>query len=212
MLDTPLDLPDWLDPSSSFVNTIDHSDEAIETIETIETTPDAPAIRAPRRAVKELSLAEYDLVFPRVLEMLYEGYTLTNALKEFPYAINRGGFMRWVKSDPQRRLLLDEAYMIRTEAWADEAIKHARGDETADDVSRSKLVVDTYMRLMGAHNRKVYGDTKQIEVGGQISVLNALQAANQRLQNVIDLPLVEDDDPPRLTTVNHYNESSEDHD
>lgn len=152
-----------------------------------------PSPPAPSKQAKALVLTQFESAFPRILELLYSGYTLDNAIKEMPYQIDLGAFIRWVKKDPQRNELYKEAKEIRTEAWSGEIIKHAKADDTAEDVQRSKLIVDTYKWLMGADNRKTYGDVKSIELGGQISITAALAQAQQR---VIEAEVV--DVQPRL--------------
>ena len=44
---------------------------------------------------------------------------------------------------------------------------------------------------MGAHNRKRYGETKQVEIGGAISITEALSQANARIieAEVIDISI-----------------------
>lgn len=152
------------------------------------TVPD-PEPHKPSKEGKALLLVQYETVFPRALELLYSGYTLDSALKELPFQIDPGAFTRWVKKDAQRHELYKEAKEIRTEAWAGEIIKHAKSDDSAEDVQRSKLIVDTYKWLMGADNRKQYGDVKSIELGGQISITAALAQAQQRVieAEVIDV-------------------------
>ena len=159
------------------------------------TVPD-PAPIKPSSQGKALVLLQFETAFPRVLELLYSGYTLDNAIKEMPYPIDLGAFTRWIKKDTQRNELYKEAKEIRTEAWSGEIIKHAKADDTAEDVQRSRLIVDTYKWLMGADNRKTYGDVKSIELGGQISITAALAQAQQR---VIEAEVIEATDPlPRL--------------
>jgi hypothetical protein len=56
-------------------------------------------------------------------------------------------------------------------------------------VNRSKLKIDTRKWLMGAHNRKKYGSTTNIELTGGISITDALSAARARIveADVIDV-------------------------
>jgi hypothetical protein len=151
---------------------------------------DPPKIKpTPERRV--LDLAQFEMVFPRVLEMIYEGYVLKKALGELPIEINAGAFMRWLKKDPQRYELYKEAKEVRTEVWTGEILKHAlgetdSGDASLDDTSRSKLIVDTYKWLMGADNRKVYGDTKTVELNTNISITAALEQARGRVNQIVD--------------------------
>jgi hypothetical protein len=121
------------------------------------------------------------MVFPRVMELIASGYTLTSAVREVPYGIDLGAFTRWIKKDPMRQEMYKESKEIRTEAWAGKVIEHATAEDSLEDVSRSTLIVNTYKWLMGADNRKTYGDVKSVEIGGQISITAALAQAQQRV-------------------------------
>ena len=54
----------------------------------------------------------------------------------------------------------------------------------SETVNRDKLRIDTRKWLMSAHNRKRYGESKQIEMTGTISISEALAQAQGR---VIDI-------------------------
>ena len=92
-----------------------------------------------------------------------------------------------------------EAKELRTEWWAGRIVEIAEADDALEDVARSKLKIDTYKWLMGADNRKTYGESKQIEVSTSISITAALEQARSR---VAALPVVEEisdvDDPLAL--------------
>ena len=144
------------------------------------TVPD-PAPPSVSNERKQLSIAEFDVVFPRILELLASGYTLTKAVEELPIALDTGAFLRWIKKDHDRAELYKEAKEIRTEAWAGKLVEYAEAADTLEDVQRSKLKVDTLKWLMAADNRKTYGEVKQVELGGSISITAALNAAQQRV-------------------------------
>lgn len=164
---TPPELPDWLK------------------------TPEPPKPELPAES-KALLFEQYEAILPRVLDLISGGSTLANALREIPLNIDQGVFYRWLKKNPKNYELYREAKEIRTEAWAGKIIEYAEGkdadgNDSMEDVSRSKLKVDTLKWLMGADNRKQYGDTKTIDVTGGISIIGALQQAQARLvDNVID--------------------------
>ena len=148
---------------------------------------------------KVLALAEYEMVFPRILNLIYEGQTLSDAVKQLPIEIEYGAFMAWLKKDPKRYQSYKNAKEIRTETWASDILKYAEGKtrdgrDTLEDVQRSRLKVETVKWLMSADDRKTYGEVKQLEVGGSISVTGALAAAQQRLiqSEIIDLDELED--------------------
>lgn len=164
---TPPELPDWLK------------------------TPEPPEPK-PSAESKALLFEQYEAILPRILDLISGGYTLNNALREVPFDIDQGVFYRWLKRNPKNFELYKEAKEIRTEAWAGKIIEYAEGkdadgNDTMEDVSRSKLKVDTLKWLMSADNRKVYGDTKTVDVTGGISITAALAQAQARLvENVID--------------------------
>lgn len=130
--------------------------------------------------------AQFEMVFPRVLEMICAGSTLANALREMPIAIDVGAFTTWMYKDSKRKALYLESKEVRTESWTSEMIKHALGVDNNGtpipaDIDRSKFVVDTYKWLVSRENRKAYGDTKTIEMNTTISITAALQQANERV-------------------------------
>lgn len=140
-----------------------------------------PAPLTTSKERKALLFVQFETAFPRVLEMMSSGYTFTSAVRELPLELDHGAFLRWIKKEPGRAEMYKEAKEIRTEAWAGKLIEYAEGVDSAEDVQRSKLKVDTLKWLMAADNRKTYGDTKSIELGGTISITAALAAANSRL-------------------------------
>ncbi len=161
----PIPLPDWL------------------------TAGPAP-IYSPSPETKSRQFAEYEIVLPRILEVICAGSTLSSALRELPIKIDEGSFFRWLKKKPKYYELYLEAKEIRTECWAGRLIEHAESKDVAEEVSRSRLIVDTYKWLMGADNRKTYGDTKSIEISSTISITAALANANTRILSIDNL-----DDP-----------------
>lgn len=184
-------------------NTLDSVGAEIAVATTATTNnslPDWLTAPAPRLPVKSnegraLLLDLYEAVFPRILEKMYSGATLQSALRDDFRDIDAGAFMRWIKRDANRHGLYKEAKEIRTEAWAGKLIDHATGADIAEDVQRSRLAVDTYKWLMASDNRRVYGETKQIDFGGTISINSALAAARERIVDAIDItPRLEMDD------------------
>jgi hypothetical protein len=130
---------------------------------------------------RQLALAEFETVFPRVMDMVASGYDLTKAVEELPIKIDVGSFNRWIKKDPIRHEQLKDAQELRSEVWADRMMRHAMGEYELEDVNRSKLVVDTYKWRIAADNRRKYGASTHIEVGGTISITGALAAARDRV-------------------------------
>jgi hypothetical protein len=122
--------------------------------------------------------------------MVCAGYTLSQALREIPMDLDPGAFSRWIHKSGERKQLLTEAKMIRTEEWTGLMVKHALGEETEAELDRSKFIVDTLKWLVSRENRKAYGDVKTVEVEGSISITAALAQAQGR---IVEAQLVEDE-------------------
>ena len=151
--------------------------------------PSPPPVSKERKA---LLFVQFEMAFPRVLELMSSGYTLNRAVDEIPIDIDHGAFLRWINKNPGRKELYKEAKEIRTESWAGKLVEYAEGESTAEDVQRSKLKVDTLKWLMGADNRRAYGDVKQVELGGSISITAALAQASQRVIEGVVIDAIED--------------------
>lgn len=174
-----------------------------QTVGVMDSLPDwlsaAPVSPPPRtayqaRAQTELVQTQFECMFLRVLEDMASGKTLNQVLTDDFRGFKSGAFLRWVKRDPERHTLYKEAKEIRTEYWAGEIITISDGEGSLEDVQRSTLRVNSRKWLMGSDNRKVYGETKTIDVGGSISIISALEAANSRVVDLIDV----EDVQPRL--------------
>ena len=179
--------PDWLKPTAIDQPLVDQP-----------TSTDQPSTtRAEqRKQVKALEVTVFETIFPTVLEKIMEGYTLAAVLREDHRNVNQGAFYRWISRDAERSRLYKEAKEFRTEAWAGKIIEYAEAVDSEEDVQRSKLKVETMKWLMSADNRRTYGNSQQIEFGGSISVLNALDAANSRLKQIPRIIDLEDADEP----------------
>jgi hypothetical protein len=140
-----------------------------------------PAPRKPSAEGKALVLVQYEQVFMRAIESIAHGMSLSQVLRDDQREIDYNDFYRWIKKDPTRKQLFDEAQEMRTEFMAGEILEIADAEDSIEDVNRSKLKIDTRKWLMGAHNRKKYGATTNIEMTGGISIVSALAAANSRI-------------------------------
>lgn len=159
--------------------------------------PDPPPYlpsRATTAVTKSLLHTEYQQIFERVVEDIYRGRSLKSLIEEDHRHLSYEDFLRWVKRDPQRHERFKEAQEMRTEFLAGEIIQIADGVDSMDrndpeTVNRDKLRIETRKWLMGAHNRKRYGESKQIEMSGTVSITEALAAAQARVieAEVIDV-------------------------
>ena len=179
------------------------NDQSVGATVTTDSLPDwltSPPIELPKptleqqRVKADLVQTQFESMFIRVLEDMASGKTLTQVLNDDFRGFKAGAFLKWVKRDPERHSLYKEAKELRTEHWAAEVIEIADAEDAVEDVQRSRLRIDTRKWLMGADNRKTYGETKTIDVGGSISIISALEAANSRVVELSDI----EDVTPRL--------------
>lgn len=124
---------------------------------------------------------QYEQMFERVIEHIYRGRSLQSLLQEDYRVMSYEDFLRWIKRDAQRYERFKEAQESRTEFIAGEILDIADAEDSIEDVQRSKLKIDTRKWIMGAWNKKRYGEVKQLEVGGTISITEALQQAQMRV-------------------------------
>jgi len=183
-------IPDWLAPAQLDPNSTSHS--------VATQTPLDPAEH--RRATRALLDASFAAMFERVLTEMTKGRSLNAIVRDDLRDIEYDAFWRWIKRDPQRYERYKEAKELRTEWWAGRIVEIAEAEDSVEDVARSKLKIDTYKWLMGADNRKQYGDIKQVEVNQSISITAALEQARSRLltdvttvdiDDGVDTPLIE---------------------
>ena len=163
------------------------------------------------RMTREGQEAMFLAMFERVLGEMVRGRTLKNVIEHDVRQIDYEAFFRWIKRDPARHERYKEAKELRTEWWAGRLVEIAEADDSTEDVARSRLRVDTLKWLMGADNRKTYGDTKQVEINQSISITAALEQARARVQMIQPIEDVVDVDTMGL--IEHRQEQqTEDND
>lgn len=151
---------------------------------------------------KALRYVEYEQIFERVIEDVYRGRSLQSLIEDDHRLVSYEDFLRWIKRDPTRNERFKEAQEMRTEFLAGEILEIADGVEAVDPssndtVNRDKLRIETRKWLMSAHNKKRYGEVKQVELGGTISITEALAQAQARVieAEIIDVtPRLESED------------------
>lgn len=188
-------IPTWLDATSSPGHSV---------------TPHIPQAKV-ARMTREGQEAVFLAMFERVLGEMVRGRTLKNVIEHDVRQIDYEAFFRWIKRDPARHERYKEAKELRTEWWAGRLVEIAEADDSTEDVARSRLRVDTLKWLMGADNRKTYGDTKQVEISQSISITAALEQARARVQMIQPIEDVVDVDTMGL--IEHRQEQqTEDND
>ena len=148
--------------------------------------PDPDKKRAPL-ITRELLLVEYENMFEAFVEKVCRGESLRELVEEDPRCVSYEHFMRWVRKDPVRHERYKECQSIYTEILASDIVRISdgldkkTGELTMEDINRSKLQVETRKWLMTVWNRPRYGEVKQIELGGTISITQALADAQSRV-------------------------------
>lgn len=173
-------VPDWLTPRSSDEIDIDPDD------------PDGERISAVthRALLREIEHRRYESVFDRFLDDVAQGLTITTLVKDYPLEIVSSKMIRWIHQDPERKERYYEAQAIGAEVIASQMIDIADAKDSMEDVARSTLRVGTRKWLMGVFNRKRFGDVKQIEQNVNVSLVDAMGDAKQRIENArtVDVP------------------------
>jgi hypothetical protein len=132
----------------------------------------------------------------KVFDDLAMGMTLkAAALKNGVPADKLSNLYRIVRFDKQIREAYDDARQLQAESFLDEIIDIA--DDSQQDrlengrinhevVNRSKLKIDTRRFAMGAMVKKRFGDTKHVELEGNVTMnhIAMLTGARKRLEKV----------------------------
>jgi hypothetical protein len=174
--------------TNSFVGTVVTDESSLPNWLSVPdaTPPNAPNTQSASKVARELLHLQYENMFENFIEQVYRGRSLKSLVEDDPRLVSYEDFLRWIKRDATRHERFKEAQEMRTEFLAGEILEIADGAEAVDPasndtVNRDKLRIDTRKWLMGAHNRKRYGETKQIELGGTISITEALAQAQARV-------------------------------
>jgi hypothetical protein len=190
---------------TSFVGTVVTDESLPNWLSVPDATPPSTSNASASKVARELLHLQYENMFENFIEQVYRGRSLKSLVEDDPRFVSYEDFLRWIKRDAVRHERFKEAQEMRTEFLAGEIIEIADGAEAVDPqsndtVNRDKLRIDTRKWLMSAHNRKRYGETKQIELGGTISITEALAQAQARVieGEVLDVS----DVTPRLENDN----------
>ena len=182
------EIPAWLNSSVPTVTDIPA---------TTALTPDPKDLPPARVTNRQIMHMQFENMFDRVLEEMAEGRPIAHILRRDARGYESSTYIDWIKKDPQRTIRYENAQLLYAEKLGSEIIEIADAEDTAEDVQRSKLRIDSRKWLMGVYNKRRYGDTKTIELGGSISITDALAQARNRVieGDIIDVtPKEENDD------------------
>ena len=143
--------------------------------------PQIPAIREATPTNREIMFMQFEYMFDHVLEQLAGGKTIKHTLDKDPRGYESAAYIDWIKKDPQRTSRYENAQLLFAEQLGAEIIEISDAEDSAEDVQRSKLRIDSRKWLMGVYNKRRYGETKTIEMGGSISIIDALAQAQARV-------------------------------
>jgi len=127
---------------------------------------------------------EYEIAFEFILERIISKMSFEDAVREDHRQINPAEFMRWIIRNSDNKERYYEALAIRAELLSEELIEIADGKHSEEDVARSQLRIKTRKEQMSTSNRPRFGDIKQLEVTGGISVSHALEEARSRVLTI----------------------------
>ena len=157
----------------------------------------------------ELAEQIYEAFFEHVVIELSNGMPLKSIVKDDPRGIDTGKFRAWVYRDKDRLKRYKEARLIGAGAIEDEMIDIADAtNNPLEDVSRSKLRIDTRKDLLKVWDRDTYGEHKRVEVTSHTEYdVDHLEQVQQRLRSMMKTAVigytnddVVDVEPTPLTT------------
>jgi hypothetical protein len=85
----------------------------------------------------------------------------------------RQTIMKWMAEDDELEKMIDDAYKWKARYFGEAILDVAEGGSlSTGDIRRDELKVKALMWLAGKYNRKVFGDSQQIEVTDTRPVIN----------------------------------------
>ena len=157
-----------------------------------------------RKLARQLTQVELAALFEPAMDKLASGIPIARIVREHPANIDSAEFLRWIHKDPTRKARYYEAQEIGAEIVASEIIAISDGENTMEDVQRSKLRIDARKFLIGVWNRKRFGEVKQVEMTGSISITSALEQARARIIEAEVVELIADTPDTTDGTTDSY--------
>lgn len=149
-----------------------------------------------RRAIERHTFAA---IYDGALEHLASGEHLRTFCEDDPRKPDHKRFIAWIHEDDKRRVEYQKAQEIGAEVVFSQIIEIADAENSLEDTDRSTLRINARKWVLGVANRRRFGDVKQIEMGGSISILGALEQAKSRViemaEVVEDAPVIENRPP-----------------
>lgn len=137
----------------------------------------------PKRMDPDAPLTDADLNF--VLDEMRRGKTVASTLRDNPGLPDRAVLMKYIFSDAKLEEQYFEAKRNAVEVFMDTAqdtiMDTLDSDAPPEDLERSKFKVANLWKLAGVYNRKRYGESKEINIKGQIDMRAAMERGDQRL-------------------------------
>jgi len=166
---------------------------------TIEAIPNwlSPEMSQPSlpSATSSVTMAEvtniiFDNFFEEIIERVTNGEPLSQIVREDPRGFSVSDIRSWILRDPTRKRRFYDARAIGADAVEDELISIADATDSAEDIQRSTLRINTRKWLLGVWNRDRYGDSKKLEVTNTtaISMKDILAERDRQLEqlNIIE--------------------------
>lgn len=141
----------------------------------------------------------------RVIEGVYLGGHIRELIMKDNKIASFEKFFTWLRNNDDMWARYMEAKRHRAELLSEDILNISEGKDCDDPtasgaVARDKLRIETRLKIMAFDDRPRFGEVKQIEVGGSISITAALEQATARALSAdeINAEVVEAKEPKLL--------------
>lgn len=182
MSDKPTDtlnLPDWLEVPSHPSRPLPVGDPFTYVI-----PENPPPVRLTAKDRREIQEQEFTIAFEWIINRVARGGYVTWALQDYHIEIDPVAFRRWIMKDPARKALYNDAKECNADYDGGFLAQLTTGVDRNGIPYDPAFINAASANLkwkMSKHDRKQYGDVKQIDVSGGISVVAALAEAQGRV-------------------------------
>ena len=145
---------------------------------------DPPPAKLTAKDRREMREQVFAIAFEWVINRVARGGYITWALQDYHIEIDPVEFRRWVMRDPQRKSLYNDAMECNADYDGGFLAQLTSGVDRNGipyDPAFINAASNNLKWKMSKHNRKQYGDVKQIDLSGGISVTAALAEAQNRV-------------------------------
>jgi len=149
-------------------------------------SPPPPVIRKRNYSLTKLEIdlrkSYFEAIYDEVMTAMEEGHSLDDIMECDSHGYTARQYLKWIMADETRKEQYYEMQKALAEySFANEIIQVAKGEDSLEDTSRSRLTVETLWRWYETVDRDRFVKSKQVDQNVTINLGEAMRAADRRI-------------------------------